>query len=306
MLPKHIYRTAFTLIELLVVIAIIAILIALLVPAVQKVRDSAARTQCKNHLKNIALAFHTHHDTLKILPTAGRGADTARTFSGGSPATAPTQAWSWAYQILPYMDQMPLWSYSTSTAGTTDNGDPYVRAAAVPAYFCPARRQPTVFNVTISSATFTPGPRAQIDYAGNLGTIATGANGMVVSVGQNPVRMVTVTDGTSNTLLVGERWLDPAWYIQPGGAESDDYRNGFTQGLVNYGNNTRWGSYQPLRDRTYSINTNWRAFGSAHSEAFHAAFADGTVRSVRYNVNLGLFTNVCVRNDGQSVNLDDL
>src|SRR6476620_4740634 len=124
-------RGAFTLIELLVVIAIIAILIGLLLPAVQKVREAAARTQCQNNLKQIGLAFHNHHDTYKAFPTGGVGADGPRTMNGTSPATYQTQAWGWAYQILPYIEQGPL--YNTTTDAT-------VQATPVPIYFCPSRR----------------------------------------------------------------------------------------------------------------------------------------------------------------------
>src|SRR6195952_2826586 len=100
------WRQGFTLIELLVVIAIIAILIGLLVPAVQKVREAAARAQCQNNLKQLGLAIHNHHDVYKVLPTGGTNPwATVSMASATIPDGPAKQTCGWGYQILPYIEQ---------------------------------------------------------------------------------------------------------------------------------------------------------------------------------------------------------
>src|SRR5271156_1167558 len=162
-------RRGFTLIELLVVIAIIAILIALLVPAVQKVRTAAAITQCRNNLKQIGLAFHNHLDVYKAFPSGGLacGSNT-RAFDGSAPASYHSQVWGWGFQILPYIDQAPLWELPAGQAN-----DNVVAAAMIPLYFCPLVGSP---RQNLNFGTGSTMVRGEADYVANGGSWGLFAN----------------------------------------------------------------------------------------------------------------------------------
>ena len=308
MIRSCVRRAAFTLIELLVVIAIIGILIALLLPAVQKVRESANRVTCANNLKQIGLAFLQHVTIYRYFPTGGGGLEAHRTLaSPGNPADYTTQQWAWGYQILPYVEQSTLWS-------ATD--EKMVAATPLKLYFCPSRRPPTA----LSGGTWAVHGnelRAMTDYAGNAGTAdggdgggsyGTGADGLVIHLGSTDfVALRDITDGTSNTLLVGEKRMNLAFVTTECQADDNDgYVGGFQDDVV------RWGTFPPAPDGFFPLGTpatihpqNWQ-FGSSHPAGFQAVFADGAVHLMPYSIDPTVFKYLCSRNDGHPVSLDGL
>jgi prepilin-type N-terminal cleavage/methylation domain-containing protein len=181
-------RSAFTLIELLVVIAIIAILIGLLIPAVQRVRDAGLRAQCANHLRQLGLAFHQYHLTHRTLPAGCSYRD----------GKDPYPHLSWCARLLPYLEQERLWD-ETNRAFQKDknflHNPPHTALSTVlPILLCPSE-----------SRSLRPARpiAALLSYPGNGGIDFEKRDGVLFIDSQ--VRLTDITDGTSYTLLVGER-----------------------------------------------------------------------------------------------------
>jgi prepilin-type N-terminal cleavage/methylation domain-containing protein/prepilin-type processing-associated H-X9-DG protein len=268
-------RRAFTLVELLVVIAIIGILLALLLPAVQAAREAARRMHCKNNLKQIGLAFQNYHDTYRMFPWGGKNHDACCN-------STIRDYWNWTYQILPYMEQQPLFD---------EPSDPRVYATAVADYYCPTRRPPTLYSKT-----------SRGDYAGNSGSNTTGAaaDGMLIESNRRPVSISQVRDGTSNTILIGEKHLHQT---HVGGLTTCCTDN---EPVVNVGWESdlfRRGSQPPLPDRSRESGFTLR-FGSAHPGGINVVLVDGSVQAIAWQIEQEVFLNLCLRDDGNPIQLD--
>ncbi len=322
MMPRTLRRrVGFTLIELLVVIAIIAVLIALLLPAVQQAREAARRTQCKNNMKQLGLALHNYHDTAKQFPPGSFVIDdTHWTVNRGNMLT----------QLLPYFDQAPLYSAFNFNVADLDTialpSGQLLCKTVLPALLCPS--DGTNGNGTLAGMGQNISPqsdsRAVTNYAYSLGAqnseCATGWNvinsngswghGDTLDPGQisGPFShkawgagLRDLTDGSSNTILMGETRPKCSTHQQNGWSHSNALWCG-TAGGINVPTCTgEPGAGGPCNVPGAAAWGASQAFKSMHTGGCHILLGDGSIRFISQNVDFATLQKLGDRRDGQVV-----
>lgn len=334
-------RSAFSLIELLVVIAIIAILIAILLPAVQKVRESAARLKCTNNLKQIGIAVHNHHDSYGYLPTSGDEFNSLghgnRMDIGSTPAIGgsdPWQRWGMFYQILPFLEQQAVYDLPWTSA----------RAKIINGYFCPSRRQP--FASTTSAVTDYATPTYGASWNGNNACHippdstswpdATASAPAAIRLDTTAKRIAYIRgnpDSYSSTAIVRGGYtgkLNPKLDAELPDDLKIKYPTvslvGVADGTSNVfmvseksvkpslylapdyndlsfclGRNTRCTFTPPMSDEARETSTAPLGFGSAHPSGLNALMVDGSVQHYSFRIPKSVFELLARRSDGNAI-----
>jgi prepilin-type N-terminal cleavage/methylation domain-containing protein len=286
-------RRAFTLIELLVVIAIIAVLIALLLPAVQQAREAARRTQCKNNLKQIGLALHNYHDVFKMFPSGWIAVDD----TGAPSAHEGTSGVGWGTMILPYIEQANVYRQFNASLPLTDplNG-PFLRNQ-IPGFKCPSDPQQDYFAIyeegggalltelPIANYIGSFGPEELDGCENSAGTLPVMTDGTCKGSGvfhhNSSVRIAWITDGTTNSLMVGERRTNPklGWFSSwPGMIAEGEEAFQRVCGSADH----------PPNDPSAHFDD----FSSHHTGGAHFCLGDGSVRFLSENIDKTVYQSL--------------
>jgi len=295
-------KRGFTLIELLVVIAIIAILISLLLPAVQQAREAARRTQCRNNLKQLGLALHNYHDVHSSFPSGWIAVDTS---VGMMSAHDGLNGAGWGTMILPYMDQANLYQLFDSSLAIEDPGNADFLDNRLSVFRCPSDPQPDTWEIEEEGV---PGNvLATLPIANYIGVFGTEElDGCENAVGVAPValngqcqgdgvfyhnsatRIRDMTDGTSNTLIVGERLTN----------ETDGWYSTWP-GMVSEGEE----AFQRILGSADHVpndpDAHFDDFSSNHTGGAFFVLGDGSVHFVSSSIDHGVYTGLATRQGGE-------
>jgi prepilin-type N-terminal cleavage/methylation domain-containing protein/prepilin-type processing-associated H-X9-DG protein len=292
-------KRGFTLIELLVVIAIIAILVALLLPAVQQAREAARRSQCKNNLKQLGLALQNYHEAFnRFTPGYVSNFDATGTDTG--------PGWGWGAMLLAQLDQTSLQTTITFGQPIEAATNSPARLAYVGPYLCPSDTvQPTWPAVTRDANANPTGTICSVsssNYIAVFGVSEPGIDGEGVFFRNSGIYMKDIRDGSSSTLLVGERthfYCQATWvgsvtgaliYPPAGSPATPEIQNAAGMTL---------GHTQEGAPNAPDIECN--NFSSQHAGGAQFVFADGHVQFISMNINRGIFQALSTRAGGETI-----
>jgi prepilin-type N-terminal cleavage/methylation domain-containing protein/prepilin-type processing-associated H-X9-DG protein len=292
-------RPAFTLIELLVVIAIIAVLMGLLVPAVQQVREAAARTQCRNNLKQIGLALHSYHDRMKAFPP-GYFSNSAPDGSDSGPG------WGWAYYLLPDLEQTNLQRQINFALGVGHPANAAPRVAPLAIFLCPSDSPPRTFTVSDGNGQ----PLGDVAYGNYLGVNGNGGVSDHAADNDGPFlrnrrfRIADIQDGLSNTLFIGERSSTMSYTTWAGAATGGVVPSRRDPAAAEAAPALVLGHCGPHLPNNPLV-TDADAFSSGHLQGVNFLFGDGSVHTINSAVATDIYDALATRAGGEPVGGDD-